>query len=82
MNIKGEIMIHQFRIDFEREFTKIMPPGELTFETDDLCFYNFHWEDVFVKCDFPIIVPIDYNHNSVTIIAQMEAAKIIKEHYL
>ncbi len=75
-------MIPQFIVDFDKEFTKIMPPGELTFETDDLCFYNFHWEDVFVKCDFPIIVPIDYNQNRVVAIAQIEAYKIIREHYL
>ncbi len=75
-------MIPQFIVDFDREFTKIMPPGNLTFETDG-CLYNFHWDDVFVKCDFPIVVPIDsVGHNRVVTIAQIEAYKIIREHYL
>ena len=76
-------MIPQFIVDFDREFTKIMPPGELTFETDDFQIFKFYWEDVFVKCDFIISVPIDpVGHNRVTLIAQMEAVRIVREHYL
>ena len=76
-------MIHQFIIDFEREFTKIMPPGELTFEMIDFVSINFIGKMFFVKCDFPIIVPIDsVGHNRVKAIAMMEAVKIVREHYL
>ncbi len=76
-------MIPQFIIDFDREFTKLMPPGELTFETDDGHFFKFYWKDVFVKCDFTIIIPNGIvGHNRVVAIAQMEAHKIIREHYL
>ena len=36
-----------------------------------------------IKCDFPIIVPIDpVGQNRVKAIAMIEAAKIIMEHYV
>ena len=76
-------MIPQFVVDFDREFTNTMPPGELTFETDDGHLFKFFWKDVFVKCDFTIKVPIDpVGQNRVKAIAQLQAVKIIKEHYL
>ncbi len=76
-------MIPQFIVDFDREFTKIMPPGNLTFETDDFQIFKFYWKDAFVKCDFPMVVPIGpVGQNRVVAIAQIEAYKIIREHYL
>ncbi len=76
-------MIPDFIIDFDREFTKIMPPGELTLKTNDGCIFKFHWKDVFVKCDFIINLPIDHIEcDRIALIAQIEAAKIIREHYL
>ncbi len=76
-------MTPNFIIRFKEEFIKYMPPGKLTFETEDSRIFKLTWDDAYIKYDFTITVPIDpMGHNRMTAFAQMKADKIIKRHYL
>ncbi len=70
-------MTPDFIIKFAEELKKYMGPGKLTYETKDNHHFNFHWKSGNFQYDFPMGVPINYEHS--VFVAQNIGANIAWE---